>query len=681
MMNDLDGAIVLAPALTEAEIHKLLIEWRSPSIAFPPVPVHHAIETHAAQQPQEIALTCKDQRLTYAELNQRANQLAHYLHQLGVSSGTTVAVCVEPSFDVVVSLLGILKAGGVYVPLDPTYPLDRLTTLIEETQPQVLLTQSHLPSLIGRVDRIFCFDRDWETLQLLPTHNPGYIISLDQTAYLIYTSGTTGKPKGVMVSHRNLINYILVAQQQFGFSCQDVMPAIARFTFSITFFELLSPLVAGGTLVLLEREHILDFERLVQTLEQVTVVHTSPSLMRKLLLYIQENNLDKRRFQNLRHASCGGDMVPADLLETMRAVFQEAEIYVVYGCSEISCMGCAYPVPRDRPVSKTRVGKPFPNVSVRLYDPQQNLVSIGSVGEIYIGGDGVAQSYLHRDDLTQEKFVTIDGDRFYRTGDLGRFDSDGNLQMLGRNDFQIQLRGVRIEPGEIEATLRQQPGVREAVVVGRQLNNGEGLVAYVVLAQESPSIASLRQFLQSKLPDYMVPSIFVPLESLPLTLNGKLDRRSLPAPDLDRLGADDLGYIAPQTDLEKVIAEIWSDILGLHSVSIQDDFFALGGHSLLATQVVYRLREALKLDIAISRLFEFSTIATLAEYLDSLGQTRSSQADEVFYARFSPIVSTPRTGDCMLSPTQSNLWFLSQSEEGRALNIPLAFNLVGALHV
>lgn len=680
MAEDLDCPIAQLPLLTQAETEQLA-DWSSAKVDYPDLPMHRQIEAHAAQQPAAIALTFRDQHLTYAELNQRANQLAHYLTNLGVGSGVTVAVCVEPSLEILIGLLAIFKVGGVYVPLDPTYPAERLATILEETQPQVLLTQSHLqpalpplPASIG--DRVFQCDRDSHLLDALPTHNPDPAIDLDATAYLVYTSGTTGKPKGVMVSHRNLINYIRVAQERFGINQQDVMPAIARFTFSITMFELVLPLSAGGRLVILEREHILDFQRMVQTLQQVTVVHTSPSLMKKLLAYIQENKLDIQKFQNLRHASCGGDLVPADLLETMKAVFQSAEIFVVYGCSEISCMGCAYPVPRDRCITSNRVGRPFSNVSVRLYDPHQNPVPIGVTGEIWFGGAGVTRGYLHREELTQEKFVELEGDRFYRTGDLGRFDRDGNLEILGRNDFQIQLRGMRIEPGEIEATLRQAIGVREAVVMGRPLESGElALVAYVVLnPAQTPTIAQLRQFLQAKLPDYMVPAIFMPLEAMPLTPNGKLDRRSLPAPV--SLGPDATNYVAPRTPLEAQVAEIWAQILGLESVSVEEDFFALGGHSLLATQVIYRLREAFDRSIPISQLFESPTVAALAADLATLSEAEPSQD----YG-FSPIVPLRRQSESSLSTTQRGLWFLSQLEEGRALNIPLGFNLVGPLHL
>ncbi|HEY9618636.1 MAG TPA: amino acid adenylation domain-containing protein [Microcoleaceae cyanobacterium] len=678
MIADPGTTIAQLPLLTQAELDQLLVTWQTPTVDYRQTAVHHYIEAHAVQQPDAIAVTFKEQSLTYAALNDRANQLAHYLHQMGVGAEVRVAVCVEPSLEVAVSLLGIFKAGGVYVPLDPTYPSARLTTILEDTQPQVLLTQSHLlPNLPALANHIFCLDTDWETLQSQPSHNPGTEITPEQTAYLVYTSGTTGKPKGVMASHSNLIHYLLVAQEQFGFNAQDIIPAIARFTFSITFFELLSPLVAGGTLLLLERDHILDFKRLAQTLTQVSVIHTSPSLMRKLLTYIKENGLDIHRFPNLRHASCGGDLVPADLLETMKSVFRQAEIYVIYGCSEVSCMACAYPVPHHQKVTKSQVGKPFNNVTVRLYDPQHNLVPIGVAGEIYISGAGITKGYLHQAELTQEKFVTIDHQRFYRTGDLGRFDAQGNLEILGRSDFQIKLRGIRIELGDIETTLRQIPGVREGIVVDREVQGEKSLVAYVVLDPVAPpTIAEMRHSLQMKLPDYMVPAAFMVLEAMPVNINQKIDRRALPAPTFSRSELEQPAYVAPQTELEVLLAKTWAEVLGFEQIGIHDDFFALGGHSLMAAQVIYRLQDALSLEIPISRLFELPTIVALAEHLTILKQQPDGDRSGL-----TPITPIQRANDLPLSSAQSRLWFLSQLEEGIAYNIPLALKLDGALSI
>lgn len=674
MTQDLGCPIAYLPLLTAAEAQQLLVDWNSKTASYDPSPVFYAIETHAAAQPEAIAVAFQEQYLTYRELNQQANQLAHYLQHLGVGRDVRVAVCVQPSLHIAVSLLAIFKAGGVYVPLDPTYPTERLTMILEDTQPRVLLTQSHLlPTLPAIAEYSFCLDQEWEErLAAFPTFNLTPSVQPDQTAYLVYTSGTTGKPKGVMASHRNLINYIRVAQERYRFDRYDRMPAIARFTFSISLFELLSPLVAGATLQILEREHILDFRRMIQTLEQVTIIHTSPSLLRKLIEYIRNNQIDLQRFQRLKHVSTGGDLVPADLLEAMKATFQNAEIYVIYGCSEISCMGCTYPVPRDQTIDKNLVGKPFPNVSVRLYDPQQNLVPIGIVGEIYFGGAGVTQGYLNRDQLTQEKFVTINGQRFYRTGDMGRFDADGNLEILGRSDFQIQLRGMRIELGEVELALRQAAGVRDGVVMAPEIDGEKTLVAYVVLnPTQKPTHEEIRRFLQTKLPDYMVPTLVIELEALPLNINQKVDRRALPLPTSLR-SLSTQPYVAPETPLESLLSEIWAAILGLEQVSIQDNFFSLGGHSLMAAQVLSRLQETLNLDISISRLFEFPTIAELAAHLATLSSDETAQR--------MALTPVPRSPYLPISSIQSRFWFLAQVEQGTAYNIPLVLHLSGTLN-
>ena len=605
--------------LTPPERNQQLVEWRS-DVNYPQIPIYQHIETHAAWNPNAIALTFKQQRLTYAELNQRANQLAHYLKTVGVTAEVRVAVCVQPSPEIAISLLGILKAGGVYVPLDPAHPQERMTSILEDTQAKVLLTQAQLlPNLPTSAEHTICLDKNWETIQQFPTHNPENEIFIDQTAYIIYTSGTTGKPKGVMASHRNLVNYILATQERFGFDHHDVIPAIARFTFSISMFELLSPLAAGGTLVVLEREHILDFKRLTRTLEQLTMLHTVPSLMQKLLAYIKDNGLDIQKFQGIKHVFTGGDIVAPDLLEAMKNVFQNANVYVLYGCSEVSSLCSTYPVSRDQIVTKSPVGKPFNNVCVRLYDSAQNLVPIGTPGEIYVGGAGVTKGYLHRDDLTQEKFVMIDGQRFYRTGDLGRFRPDGNLEFLGRTDFQIKLRGIRIELGDIEATLRQAPGVSEGVVMARELARSEkSLVAYVVLDQtQNPTLKDIRRFLQAKLPDYMVPAAFVVLEAMPLNPNQKVDRRALPMPTAENL-AGFKTVIPAGNELEQQLTEIWESVLGIQPIGIQNNFFEMGGSSLLAVQMLTQIEKLWGKSLPITTLLQAPTIEDLVLVLNNV---------------------------------------------------------------
>ncbi len=629
MADDLDRAIAQFPLLTEAEQHQLLVEWNSATANYPQIPIYQHIEAHAAQYPDAIALKFKEEQLTYAQLNQRANQLAHYLRSVGVGAEERVAVCVQPSLEIAVSLLGILKAGGVYVPLDPTFPQERLRAILEDTQAKVLFTQAHLlpnlPAIAKRccfqqiAQHSICLDRDWEIIDRFPAHNRETEIDLDQTAYIIYTSGTTGKPKGVMATHRNLINYILATQEQFGFNRHDVMPSIARYTFSISLFELLSPLVAGGTLVLLEREQVLDFPRMVQTLEQLTMIHTVPSLMQRLVAYIKDKGLELQKFQGVKHVFTGGDMVPPDLLESLKNVFGNANVCVLYGCSEVSSLCANYPVPREQIVTKSRVGKPFNNVRIRLYDSHQNLVPIGVPGEIYVGGAGVTKGYLHRDDLTQEKFIAIDGQRFYRTGDLGRLGADGNIEFLGRADFQIKLRGIRIELGDIEGTLRQAPGVREGVVMARELGSGEpGLVAYVVLNREhNPTIESIRDFLQAKLPDYMVPAAFVVLDAMPLNPNQKVDRRALPMPTSENLVGFKM-FVPPRNELERQLTQIWEEVLGIEPIGIQNNFFELGGNSLLAVQMLAEVEKQCGKNLPITTLLSSPTIEELAKVLCSL---------------------------------------------------------------
>ncbi len=609
MLTDLDCPIAPLPLLTQPEQHQLLVEWNSQPANYPQIPIYRHVEAHAAQYPTAIALRFKSQHLTYAELNQRANQLAHFLTHKGIRPGDRVAVCIQPSLEIAVCLLGILKAGGIYVPLDPTHPAGRLAMILDDTDAAILLTQAPLLSSLPQEIQTICLDREWDSIHPFPTHNPALAILLDQTAYIIYTSGTTGAPKGVAASHRNLVNYILATQDRLGFDRHDVMPAIARFTFSISLFELLSPLAAGGTLVILEREHILDFERLTQTLEQLTMLHTVPSLMRQLLIYIQDNQLDLTKFRRLKHIFTGGDTVAPDLLETLKNVFQNAAVAVLYGCSEVSSLCTAYPVSRNHVITKSRVGKPFNNVSLRLYDLDQNLVPIGVAGEIYVGGAGVTSGYLHREDLTQEKFVTIDSQRFYRTGDLGRFHPDGNLEFLGRSDFQIKLRGIRIELGDIEAALRQAPSVSEGVVMAHQLANGEkSLVAYLVLAKKSDStIESIRQFLQANLPDYMVPSAFVVLDEMPLNPNRKVDRRALPLPTAENLVSLKT-FVPPSNEWEQKLTEIWEAVLGIHPIGVIDRFIDLGGHSLLATQIVHRIEQTYQRKLPVIAFFQAPTI-------------------------------------------------------------------------
>jgi amino acid adenylation domain-containing protein len=609
------------PLLTPGETHQLLVDWRPAARTYPQRPLFHEVSRHARERPDAIAVMFKDSFLSYGELDSRSNRLAQYLRRQGVRGGAPVAVCLEPSTDIAVCLLGILKAGGAFVPLDPAYPAKRQAVIVEDVRPRVLLTQSHLrrpPSTTAVVLDIHeCFGTGGQPgpLDAYPSELPEGEISLDDVAFVVYTSGTTGKPKGVTMTHGNLVNYIWVAKERYRFGPADIQPAMARFSFSITMFELLSPLVAGGRLILLERDHVLDFRRLLATLEKSTVLHASPSLLRKLIAYVREQDVDVGRLDGLRHVSSGGDMVSADLMEDLKDTFRKAELFVIYGCSEIACMGCTYEIPRDRAVTRNQVGRPFANVIVRICDNNRRLVPIGVPGEIYIGGAGVARGYLNQADLTEERFVAIDGERYYRTGDIGRYDEDGEVEMLGRSDFQIKLRGMRIELAEIEQTLRRMDGVREAVVAARERHGEKALVAYVVFDPARKStVPALRRFLQERLPDYMVPSAFVVLEALPVNVNMKVDRRALPAPSEADLGRERVQIKARDATEERLLA-IWRNLLRTDAIGVEDSFFDVGGNSLSTVNLMVEIERQFGKPLPLSTLLTEPTVAALARLL------------------------------------------------------------------
>jgi amino acid adenylation domain-containing protein len=575
-----------------------------PAATVPTALVHELFSLQAAAAPEAIALRFRDQVLSYGELNRRANQLARYLADRKIGAGCPVVVCVEPAFDIVVALLGILKAGAIYVPLDPTYPPARIRAILDDTRPELVLTQHHLRARLelGR-EAVLVLDALPVTSDPSPDEDPRTVVEPSQIASIYYTSGTTGSPKGVMASQANLLHYIRTAQQRYQIGNHDVMPAIARFSFSISMFELLSPLVAGGTLILLEREHIMDPARMAHTLGEVTIFHAGPSLLKGLVAYVRSHNQTFAHFSGVRHASSGGDMVPPELLEGLKQIFANAEVFVIYGSSEISCMGCTYPVPREHRVETTYVGKPFDNVSVRVLDASQNLLPVGIVGEIHFAGDGVTVGYLNRPELTAKKFVTIGGRRFYRTGDRGRLSKDGWLEILGRNDFQVKLRGMRVELGEVESHLRSAPGVRDAVATARGAADADKtLVAYVVierngaLAQNDKSarITAIRDHMLTHLPDYMVPAVYVELERLPVNHNMKLDRLALPEPNEGDLRALSESCIRePQSATEKTLASLWQKLLGVQEVGLDDNFFELGGHSMLAVMLSIEVEQSL----------------------------------------------------------------------------------------
>jgi amino acid adenylation domain-containing protein len=603
---------------------------------------HRLVELHAAATPHRAAVKHRDRELTFGELNRRANRLAHFLATRGVGPGSRVVVCLEPGFDIVVSLLAILKAGATYVPLDPTHPAAHTRAIMEDTRPSLIIATRRMPADVAPHTETLFIDESAASLATFPAHDPALGANAEATAYVHYTSGTTGKPKGVVASYANLAWYVAAARQRYGFTNDDVMPAIARFSLSISMFELLTALSAGGALVVLDRDHVLDPVRLAETIRRVTVFHAGPSLLRPLLDHIRAHYADLSVFDGVRHASSGGDLVPPEVLESAKDVFRKAEVFVIYGCSEIACMGCTYEVPRDRHITKTLVGRPFDGMSVRIVDEALNQMPVGEVGEICFSGAGVATGYLQRDALTAARFVHIEGRRFYRTGDMGRVTDDGFVQILGRADFQAKIRGMRVELGEVEYHLRSAPRVKDGVVMPRDGADGEKiLVAYVVLqgstapheGTEPSSAAAIRRHMVEHLPDYMVPAIYVELPTLPLSHNMKVDRRALPAPT--SAPARLVAFRAPETASERALAEIWERLLPVDDVGLDDNFFELGGHSLLAARFLVDVERALGVRL--------DGMDLLRESLEVLARTCD---ERLGYARAEPVRATALAPGC-----------------------------------
>ncbi len=600
-----DAPVLTLPMLSEAEQEELAVIGTGPRRTATALTLHEQIEVHTARQPDAIAVRCGDTQLTYRELNAAANQLARYLRAHSIAAEARVLVCLEPSVDIAIVLLAIQKAGAVYVPLDPNYPSPRIKAILDETAPALVVGQAAvLQRLALGLWPHLAIDHAGEELDVYGPENLGTVIAKTATAYIYFTSGTTGLPKGVMASYQNLQHYVEVAISQYDLSTTDVMPAIARFSFSISMFELMAPLVAGGTLLVLERAGVLDIRRLADSMAEVTFFHAGPSLLKKLLPFIEQQHYDPARYDGVRHASSGGDVIAPELLETVKRIFRNAEVFVIYGCSEIACMGCTYPVVRDQRLTRTFVGRPFTNTSVHLLDGNLQAVPLGVVGEICFAGAGVAKGYLQRPELTAEKFIQRDGQRWYRTGDMGRRGADGWVEILGRRDFQVKVRGMRIELGEIEFHLRQAPGVRDGVVLGQREGGSDGdmqLVAYVVF-DETASVqgraADVRRYLTHHVPDYMVPTRVVVLAALPLNPNLKVDRAALLsadrlppealAPTDARVDATADARLArvPMSPSQKKLAALWCTLLGRTEVSLDDNFFELGADSLLAMNLL-----------------------------------------------------------------------------------------------
>ncbi len=607
------------PLLTEAERQQLLVEWNATQTSYPKERcVYQLFEDQVERTPDAVALVFERQRLTYRELNAQANQLAHHLRQMGVGPEVRVGLCMERSLEMLVSLLGIFKAGGVYVPLDPTYPSERLTFMLRDAEVAVLLTKTPLLSLLAeQTSAVLCLDTEWPAIADARTDNPVREVQGDHLAYLIYTSGSTGRPKGVAVTHHNLWHS---TQARLSYYHEPVTRFLLLFSiaFDTSLAAIFWTLCQGGTLLLPKETVLQDPFQLTTLIEQQQPSH----LMSVTSLYTSLLELaEPQQLGALRAVIVGGERCPRELVEHHWKRLPHCALFNEYGPTEATVWSTVYRCEVQERRGSIPIGRPIANMQVYVLNESLQPMPIGAMGELYVGGAGVARGYLNQPELTAERFVPNPfskepGGRLYKTGDLVRYLPDGNIEFLGRIDHQVKIHGFRIELGEIENVLRQHPGVRETVVVaGEDTPGDKRLVAYVVLSKEqSATVGDLQRHVMKQLPTYMIPSAFVLLEALPLTPNGKLDRRALPASDLTR-GITEEPFVAPTLMVHYQLRAIWEELLGARPIGIRDNFFDVGGHSLLATRLVDRIKQVFRKKLPLSTLFTAPTIEQLADVL------------------------------------------------------------------
>ncbi|HEV7551579.1 MAG TPA: amino acid adenylation domain-containing protein, partial [Candidatus Angelobacter sp.] len=629
--------------MLNAEERRMLLEDYNATAA--PIPENTVIgrfEEQVDRTPTATAVRCGEVALSYQELDQRANQLAHHLKEMGVGAEMLVGICLNRSLDMVVALLGVLKSGASYVPLDPSYPVERLGFMLEDAQIPVLVTESSLRgSLPIAMVQIVSMDEDWQELSGKATSRVDSNIQGSNLAYVIYTSGSTGQPKGVGVTHQGMINYLTWAGQVYGTSLGSGSPVHSSLAFDLTVTSIYPVLLSGGCLEVLSQSS--GMEELAQQLEtsDYSLLKLTPSHLRMLSLLLEKSGKGK---QGARALVIGGEALRYADLELWRKLGSRTRLINEYGPTETVVGSTIYEVQEESQAGEVPVGKPIANTGIYVLDTNLEVTPVGLPGELYIGGAGLARGYVNRPGLTAERFIPNPyrepGARMYSTGDLARWRNDGNLEYLGRNDQQVKIRGFRIELGEIEATLQEHGGVRQAVVIAREDQPGEKrLVAYVVpetggeekerekgIRREELEMSQLREYLQGKFPEYMVPSAYVRLEKLPLNHNGKIDRKKLPQPDENTRGHE---YVGPRNPTEETLCRLWQEVMRVERVGIHDNFFTLGGHSLMAVQVISRIKSAFAVEMPLSVLFTVPTVARMAEHIAAANGRERPQSSPV----------------------------------------------------
>jgi natural product biosynthesis luciferase-like monooxygenase protein/amino acid adenylation domain-containing protein len=616
-LQNLLQSIVAAPQqklldlalLDQAEQHQLLREWNDTAREYPQHCLHELFEAQVERTPDAVAVIFEEQQLSYEELNRRANQLAHHLRSLGVGPEVLVGVLMERSLEMLVALLGILKSGGAYVPLDPSYPSERLAFMLADARAAVLLTEQTLVERVPDSEtHVLVLGAHHEEISKNSQTNPRAMAAPGNLAYVIYTSGSTGLPKGVAIEHQSAATLVHWSHEEFSRDELSTVLASTSICFDLSVFELFVPLSCGKTVLLAEQA--LSLPELKHG-SAVTLVNTVPSAMSELL---RTDGLPA----SVASVNLAGERLSGKLVSELYDQPQVKVVRNLYGPSEDTTYStCGVMEPEGEP----DIGRPVANTEVYILGREMELVPVGAIGEIYIGGEGLSRGYLKRPELTAERFVPhpyaeSSGKRLYRTGDLARYRKDGRIEYVGRSDHQVKIRGYRIELGEIEAVLTQHPAVRDSVVVASGDGADRRLVAYLTSGEkQKPTVSDLRKFLSEKLPDYMVPSVFALLDEMPMTPNGKVDRHALPEPEQLRIQAED-SYEAPRNTVEEALAEIWAEVLGIERVGIHDNFFNLGGHSLLVTKLNSRVKERFQVKIALRSMFQSPTVATLAQLIE-----------------------------------------------------------------
>ncbi|HEX2271743.1 MAG TPA: amino acid adenylation domain-containing protein, partial [Pyrinomonadaceae bacterium] len=605
--------------LTPAEEELIVDEWNSTEEIYPAhYRVHELIDARAKLTPDTIAVVCEGEQITYAELIERANQLANHLQRLGVGPDVLVGICVERSVAMIVGLLGILKAGGAYLPLDPDYPRERLSYMTEDAAIKVLLTQQHLLSRIPNSTHVVCLDSDWPEIEAnSSTDAPVAEVDAQNIVYVIYTSGSTGKPKGVMVTNRSLVNLCYGLRAFFGDQSVRNTALITSLSFDISVNQIFPTLTFGKTLHVIPN-HLKYDSRAVMKYSAEHEIHLMdcvPSYLNSVL-----TEIDEVVETELKYLLVGGEKVERSLLQKVfTQLGEQTEVINIYGLTEITDINAFSRITAADLGQTITIGAPLQNTQIYITTNEGQLQPIGIAGELCISGDGLSRGYRNRPDLTAEKFVVnpyAGGALMCRTGDIGRWLKDGRIELFGRRDQQVKVNGYRLETGEIEAVLDEHPGVVKSAVVAHNIEGNNHLVAYLVTTQkETMSGAEMREYLTNRLPAYMIPTFFLELDQMPLTPNGKVDRKALPAPDQGQLEIE-REYVAARTPVEEKLSDIWSDVLGVEQISVHDDFFELGGHSLLATQVISRVRKTYNVELPLRALFETPTIARFAELIE-----------------------------------------------------------------